>query len=65
MSRTIMKTEEEIKFLEDLMKLDKDDIVNGISDFLTLERLGAGEDKLNFIKSLHRYLIRYPDRITE
>jgi hypothetical protein len=65
MSRTIMKTEEEIKFLEDLMKLDKDDIVNGISDFLTLERLGAGEDKLNFIKSLQRYLIRYPDRITE
>lgn len=63
--RTIIKTEEDIKFLEDLMKLDKNDIVNGISDFLTLERLGASEDKLKFIKSLQRYLIRYPYRETD
>lgn len=62
MERNIVKTEEDVKFLEDLMKLDKEDIVNGLSDFITLERLGANETKINFIKSLQRYMIRYPDR---
>jgi transcription antitermination factor NusA-like protein len=62
MERNIVKTEEDIKFLEDLMKLDKEDIVNGLSDFITLERLGGDETKINFIKSLQRYMIRYPNR---
>ena len=62
MERNIVKTEEDVKFLEDLMKLDKEDIVNGLSDFITLERLGGDETKINFIKSLQRYMIRYPNR---
>jgi hypothetical protein len=62
MERNIVKIEEDVKFLEDLMKLDKEDIVNGLLDFITLERLGADETKINFIKSLQRYMIRYPDR---
>jgi hypothetical protein len=44
------------------MKLEKNDIVNGLSDFITLERLGADEKIIKFIKSLQRYMIRYPDR---
>jgi hypothetical protein len=62
MERNIVKIEEDVKFLEDLMKLDKEDIVNGLSDFITLERLGGDETKINFIKSLQRYMIRYPNR---
>jgi hypothetical protein len=62
MERNIVKIEEDVKFLEDLMKLNKEDIVNGLLDFITLERLGADETKINFIKSLQRYMIRYPDR---
>ncbi len=62
MERNIMKTDEELKFLEGLMKLSKEDVINGLSDFLTLERLGADENKLKFIKSLQRYMVRYPDR---
>jgi hypothetical protein len=31
-----------------------------VSDFITLERLGADETKINFIKSLQRHMIRYP-----
>jgi hypothetical protein len=60
MKRHIMKTDEDLKFLDDLIKLDKEDIVNGLSDFITLERLGANETKINFIKSLQRYMIKYP-----
>jgi hypothetical protein len=30
MERNVVKTEEDVKFLEDLMKLGKEDIVNGI-----------------------------------
>lgn len=60
--RHIMKTEEDVKFLQNLSLLNKEDIVNGLFEFLTFERLGASEDKNKFISSLQRYLIKYPDR---